>query len=379
MRKCIVFHADVDGVFCAALYMNLKIESDDSYKLYPVFSSFRGQKFSGIVRSMNLKKDDELLIFDFENHNRSDYWVDHHPDISLGDQNVISNKILYTPRTQSAFEPLFNEIGNKEEKFMKDIIKDVNMIDSASYPSVEYVANDTSPIMIIRAALENASPSDNSLYCRMVEVLANTNFNLQETISRMNLDYNVVKNTKSRMKDIKKYATIHNKISIVRQKRVAEFPRYSECLMMPDVKYNIRITPIFNQTLIQIGYNKWHKEENTFDIGRFFSYLRYVKGGGHFNVGGGTIMFSHNVEKLLDNFSKACGNEEQEGNEQEGNMEKYGVDKKLDQVEKKADEMVKSGEFTNINEAREAASEGAQSGNNDGKTEGNEGDTSDKS
>ena len=69
--------------------------------------------------------------------------------------------------------------------------------------------------------------------------------------------------------------------------------------------------------------------------------------GGHYNVGSGTILES-NINEFIDMISKLLNNEE------DIEMEKYGVDK-ADPVEKKAEDLIKTGEAKDISEARDVA------------------------
>jgi hypothetical protein len=94
-----------------------------------------------------------------------------------------------------------------------------------------------------------------------------------------------------------------------------------------------------------------------------FKYL--ISGGGQFNSGGG-ILNATDSERLLDDLSIHLNKEEPMDE-----MEKVGVDKESDPVESKAEMMVKTGEATDLNDARKKASlkkeeETAQEGYNAG-------------
>ena len=103
----------------------------------------------------------------------------------------------------------------------------------------------------------------------------------------------------------------------------------------------------------QISYNKWTDGENNVNIGTMLNQLKYLlKGGGHYNVGGGLLKVNDS-EKFLDNLDVNLNKAEPMTEEPEGGMEKYGVDKEADPVEAKAEEMVKTGEAKTIQEARE--------------------------
>lgn len=376
MINHIVYHADIDGTICAAMFLRFKLKPTDSYRLHPVSSSLRGDKFQKMISDMKLNTDDKLYVFDFEYHKRANLWVDHHPNSKFGSHKVVNANMRYFPFADSAAALLFEELRGdiSDQKNMHGIVDLVNMIDSAKYPDVNYIFNETVPIMIMRAILEQTPPMVTSVFCRMVEVIANSDFNLSEATSRLDIDKREINKLRAKAGDAKKHMTVHNSISVIRQRRVAEFPRYSECFLKPDVRYNVRITSLHKKQLIQIGYNRWHKQPNDLNIGKFLADLDYVSGGGHFHVGGGTTE-NENIEKFLDDLSLVTKNEE------EPTVEKYGVDKE-DQVEKAATEMVKEGKAKDLDEAREKTSteEGDADGGNlgsagDGGTEGSNADS----
>jgi hypothetical protein len=147
----------------------------------------------------------------------------------------------------------------------------------------------------------------------------------------------------------KQQMEVYNKISVIRQRRTGQFPRYSEAFIRPDVKYNIRISSIWNKRWhLQVAFNRWHEEKNDLHIGRFLANLNYAKGGGHYNVGGGFIKEDF-IEQFIDDFSKITNNYKEE------DMEKYGVDKENDKIEKKAEDLIKTGAAESIDAAREQA------------------------
>lgn len=343
----VVYHADLDGIVSAALYLKFKINKPSGYRLYPMMSYQRGEKFNSFITSLHIPEGDELAIFDFENHGASTFWVDHHPCKALGFSAVTNDEAVYDPSSYSAAALVFNYLKTIATipDNVADLVKQINMIDSAMYPDVNYIFNDVSPIMIIRAYLERTIPND-MIFNHIVETLCATNFDANETLAMLNLDSGVVSDLRNDVGKAKQYMEVYNKISLIRQRRVSQFPRYSEQFLRSDVKYNVRVSSVGNKRLhLQVMFNRWHLEKNDLHIGRFLSNLEYVKGGGHYNVGGGFIR-EDNVEQFIDDLSNITHNWD------EDTMEKYGVDTS-DPFEKKADELVKTGESNNIEDARE--------------------------
>ena len=241
----VMFHADIDGIMSAALFLHSADLIDREYKLYPLLSSTRGDKFKAVVKKMKLTDEDSLSIFDFEHHERANLWIDHHPNQSLGHDPVSTERVNYDPRCKSTFELVF--------RHFKDTIKDsdflehlnylqgfVNMVDSASYPNAGYIFNDETPGMIMYAYLETSFPSE-MMFSRFVEIITRSNLYLPDVVSTLNITPAYVEDMRDRAKEIKHRIEIYGNFSLVRQKRIHQYPRYSENYVVPDIKYNIRI------------------------------------------------------------------------------------------------------------------------------------------
>ena len=346
----VVFHNDVDGIVSAAIFLH-NVVKDDKYRLYPVMSVARGTKFDKLVKSMPLDSPDETLtILDFENHPRSDFWCDHHWNKLIGKDPVHNDKICYDPLASSAAQLLKDRYGMQDTP--DDLIATNNIIDKALYEDLETIFEDTHPLMLIRAYLECYYPA-NMTYCRIAEVLANSNLDCVEANKRLGIDDSCILELREKAKKVSRYMEVYNNISVIRQLRPNQYPRYVEFRIRPDIKYSIRFTSISGDKLyLQIGYNKWHKEANNIHIGQLLHGFKYmIRGGGHYGAGGG-IMNQRDAEKFLDDISIKL-NPKLETKSVEEEMEKLGVDQQNDPVEKEAQDMVKSGEAENIDKARE--------------------------
>lgn len=350
----IVFHDDIDGIFSAAIYLHDHVK-DNVYRLYPVSSTSRGEKFEVMIRSMGLKNGtDFLVILDYENHERCDFWVDHHWSKTMGEHPVINSKIFYNPTSPSAARLLYENVNESNGlKLLYDLLNMVDIIDNANYKSVNQIFHDTHPLMILRSYIERSFPSD-MMFCRIVEMLSTTHFNLKRALYQLRITDMTVYELRKDVEKAKKAITIAQDISIIRQSRPGKYPRYAEFYIDPKIKYSVRLSTIpQNKIYFQIGYNKWHSEPNEIDIGKMLSSMSYLlKGGGHYSVGGG-IASQENTERLLDDLYKNLNKEEALMED----MEKVGVDKECDPIESKAESMVKTGEANNIAEARKKASE----------------------
>jgi len=338
----VFFHNDVDGIMSAALFLCYQVNREFDYResiLYPVQSTMRGGSIQKTIDK--IPKNESIAILDFEFNPMADIWFDHHFSEQLGPNRVNTGKIFYDSSAKSAVEIIAKEF---EFKDVGSIIDMVNMIDSASYPDVKFIFESDHPLMILRAYLETAFPSD-MMYARIVEVIMANGCDVEKSLRKMRIDYSCVRNIRNLASKISKDMLVFGKCSVVHQTRQNLFPRYAEYYAKPETQYAMRISlsgP--NQKYIQVGHNQWCGKKNTINLGEFMRKLSYVRGGGHFNVAAGVILNS-DEEKFLDDVDVLFNGED---------MEKYGVDPK-DPVEEKAQEMVKTG--MDISDAREKAQE----------------------
>lgn len=356
MVRHIVFHADVDGIFGAALFLHKSLgDGMDNYVLHPALSSQRGDRFKERVIHMNLAPDDELVIIDYENHDRSTLWIDHHFNPRMGDKPVKTNNIYYDSSKDSAAGLVAEMLyGKKYSDDVSDLVLAADMIDRGKYPEIKYAFDSTDPAMLMRARIEHGFPAE-MMFSRIVETLSDVDFDLVKANRRLDITEHDSNKLRADVDKVKRHIVIFNKISLIRQTRPSQFPRYAEYYLFPDIKYSVRASAISKTKLnIQIGFNKWQDEPNELNIGKFLMSLSYVRGGGHKDVGGAN-MDPEIFERFMDDLSIETHNEEEEM-PQEEEMEKYAVDQ-TDPVEKKAEEMVKTGAAKNIDEAREKASE----------------------
>lgn len=349
----------MDGVISAALIMRFLVR-DSLYSLRPVKSSQRGNKFNKMVDELRARRpNDFIIIVDYQQHPKADLWVDHHHDRDLGNNVVSNGKIWYDSSKKSAARIIFDKLsvfGFNGYRFVNPHIIDmVDMIDSAGYPSVNYIFQSTDYLMILKAYMEQLSIYVESTYCRLVEVINASGFNMDEAIFKLGIDGKIVSGLKDSAELIKKAMTTNGCVSIVEMNRLYAYPRYSEYLANSDVKYAIRIIHL-GGSMVQsdVGFNQWGNFTNDVHIGITLGALKYVKsGGGHHDVGG-TIMKENDVEQFLDDITSILNGEEIM---KEPGIEKVGVDVENDPVEKIAQDMVKTGEINNINDARKKASD----------------------
>lgn len=353
----IFFHDDVDGIISAALILRYVVR-DRLYTLRPVRTSQRGDKFNKMIDDVDGGPNDELIIVDYQHHKDADLWIDHHFNKTIGDMGFVDAKQIYNPRAKSAARIIYDHIATGPiGKFMpigNHIVHMTDMIDSAGYNSVDYIFNSTVPMMVLKAYLEQMTIFLDSTYCRIVEVISACDFDMEEALFVLGIDDTVVDSLRRSAKNIEKAMVINGPVVITEMNRLYAFPRYAEYIAKPDAKYAFRIVHLGGGKIqTDIGFNQWGNFTNEVHIGEMLGSFDYtISGGGHHDVGG-SIITEDKMERHIDDITTILNPEESVA---EAEMEKVGVDQEVDPVEKKAAEMVKTGEAGNIDKAREKAS-----------------------
>lgn len=344
------FHDDIDGIVSAAMIMSAFF-TNHVYRLYPVKSSIRGDKFNSLIDGMEIVDDDVVIIVDYQYHERANIWVDHHFNSDLGNNEVGAGKIFYNSKAKSAARIIYNWF--ESDPLLKGMVNQhivdiVDMIDSAGYSSVDYIFSSNEPLMMLKAYLERLSIFVDSTYCRIVELIHHYDFNIEKVLFAIGIDAKIVSDLKNSAKTIEKVMIINGAMSVTDMNRLYAYPRYAEYLVKPDLVYSIRVVHLGGDRVhMDVGFNKWQGRSCSTDIGKLLGSLDYpFSGGGHPTVGGAIIRES-DCERFIDDMCVHFNNPE-------GSMEKYGVDKN-DAVEKEADKLVKTGEVKTKDEAREKA------------------------
>jgi len=345
------YHDDVDGIVSAAMIMNAFFRGH-VYRLYPAKSSMRGDKFNALIEDVyktRITDNESLVIVDYQHHEKADLWVDHHFSQDLKDNEVHNGKIFYNPNVKSAARVIYNWFQNTP--FLKGavdqhVVDMVDMIDSAGYKTIDYIFSSTEPLMILKAYLEHLSIFVDSTYNRLVELINLYNFDINKVLFTLGVDCHVVDELKNSAHAIERNMIINGAMGVTEMNRLYAYPRYSEYLIKPDLMYSVRIVHLGgNRVHADVGFNKWQKESCKVHIGKVLQALDYpISGGGHPTVGG-AIFLEKEVERFIDDMCVQL-------NGPEDSMEKYGVDSE-DGVEKKADELIKTGEAKTKDEARE--------------------------
>jgi len=349
--KHIVYHHDVDGIVSAAIFLHNHARGE-TYRLYPLPSTTRGVAFSKMVDSLKADAngyDDQnyVAVLDFEWHEKADLWVDHHFTPRFGECVVSNESMLYDPKSKSAAR-LVHAIPSRYRNYPAGFLHMADMIDAADYKSVDQIFYDTHPLMAVRTYIEQSYPSAMMLN-RIVEMMASCHFDLRRCNAQLGIGDEGITKAREDAHKCEKSVVLMRSFSYLEQRRPNQFPRYAEFYVYPKIKYFIRSSTAGNGVLyIQIGYNRWLREGSKINIGESIRNCKmFITGGGHYNVGAGTIKLA-DADAVLEYFDELFNGSEE-------SMEKYGVDQS-DSVEARAIDLVKTGAVKTIDEARRVAS-----------------------
>jgi len=342
------FHDDVDGIVSAAMIMK-GFFNDHVYRLYPVKSSMRGEKFDTTIK--NLRKEapeDAIIIVDYQHHADADLWIDHHYNPDLGENELKNGNLFYNSKVKSAARVIYNWFESNsvlKGAVNQHIVDIVDMIDSAGYKDIDYIFSSTEPLMILKAYLERLSIYVDSTYCRIVELIYHYDFDIDKVLFTLNIDNNIIDELRKSANAIGKAMVVNGVMGVTEMNRLYAYPRYSEYFVKPDLMYCIRVVHLGGDRVqMDVGYNKWQDKPCKVHIGKLLGSLEYaISGGGHFTVGG-AIIIENDIERFIDDMCVQF-------NGSEDSMEKYSVDK-TDPVEKKSDELIKTGDAKTKADAR---------------------------
>lgn len=358
----IYFHDDVDGIVSAALILKHVVKGNP-YLLQPVKSSQRGDKFDHIIKNRSYKRE-PCIIVDYQHHELADLWIDHHYNKAFGDDPVNTKDMAYNPKAKSAARVIRDMVKKSQlgqfTEIDESIINMTDMIDSAGYESIEFIFSSKHPLMMLKAYLEQMSIQLSWSYCRAVEAIVVSDFKLEDAMLMLGITPETVESLRNSAKNIGKAMVVNGGVAITEMKRLYAYPRYSEYFVRPDMKYSFRIIHLGGDRIqTDVGFNQWGNFTNEINIGQMLGGFDYtISGGGHHDVGG-SIITADKLEQHIDDITSALNPEDPVVEEE---MEKVGVDKKADSVEKKAGEMVKTGEVDNLNKAREKAAKEEEDG-----------------
>jgi len=362
-KKVIFFHDDLDGIFCAGLLM----AKYGPANLQPVSSNDRW-RFDDLVKRARSRYD-HITIVDYAFHQQADTWYDHHR-VDINDHKIISSnadrKWIHDTKAKSAFGLIVRDVyGYEIPKNIVDLAVAIDMYDSAAFPNSRYIFDTTDPVNMIYSAIsanENHKHVKCILYRHLASIVASwirmggNDNDLKDLLSVADVTPAIVMSESSRAGKASSAMTVFGEMTLLIS-GYGEFPRYAEYLAIDKadlnsvIKYNVRLMPIPWQKgmmRVSIGVNQFYNGKGKLlDIGKMLQESPLCKGGGHKSIGAGVLKESDMDEFVELITLQLSGQLYQE----DGMLEKLGVDAENDDFEKTASELSKEA-HVNMDEAR---------------------------
>jgi len=288
------FHNDFDGVASGAVMLNfLNSRGDDIVSFTPVDyfpllkKSWAGFKFK-----------EPFIIVDFLYHPKASWWFDHHRT------SFINNRWRKEFRSDEnhAFDPtakstcslmaehLRTEFGYSPPKFIVDLAKWADIIDSASYKSAKEAIWGKQPAIKLAPVLDLdvvdcKSKTSAKYFETIIKSLASESVSrtIQTPIIRREIK-KIEKNNQEARRIFKRISFVSGKVVFIDGTRTKkQISHYMGYYFYPEIDYSAILETRGAYYHLSVGRNPWKERPPTVDIGRLLS--RYG-GGGHKTVGG---------------------------------------------------------------------------------------------
>lgn len=295
-KNIIVHHNDLDGCVSAALLVRELIQQGEIYSLVPVMYLGNQERHREMLESLikshfTTGMDHKVFILDFPWHPLADVWIDHHGS-SMEHAPREAMKYLI-PQLDSAAEAVAIYLQDTCDDYQESLnttwaISWTGKIDSAKYDGISEYYNCNNPWLVLRLFTDHDKQAHRT--ARIAELLAQYDLDAQIVVDIIGGADKAIEKFQSDIKSVERAIVENHGVGIIITRHRNDFPRYSEYIMRPDIKYSIRVTNAEHGREIKVGRNIWHpKMDSTKDIGRIMADLFPDNGGGHAGIGGAIV------------------------------------------------------------------------------------------
>jgi len=286
------FHNDFDGVASGAVMLNfLNSRGDDIISFTPV------DYFPLLKKSWaEFKFKEPFIIVDFLYHPKASWWFDHHRTSFINTRwykEFKSDKShAFGPADKSTCGLLTRHLKKwfdySPPKFIVDLTKWADIIDSASYKSAKEAIFGRQPAIKLALALGLADYNHKAsvkYFEKVIKSLASESISrtIQAPIIRKEIK-KIEKNNQEVRRIFKRISFVSGKVVFIdgtRTKKQTSY--YMGYYFYPEIDYSTTLETRGAYYHLNVGKNPWKEKPLMVDIGRLLS--RYG-GGGHKTVGG---------------------------------------------------------------------------------------------
>ncbi len=292
MNHRIFYHQDLDGIMSSILYIKLLKDSGDTKSKF-LMESVNYNLTNWQELDLEKKYSSEfLIVLDFLYNPSIDFWVDHH---ASGWGKIVPTEFVgnFDPSARSCAEAIFlmkNRNKFLDEQLIFEIVKEVNMVDSALYPSIDDVYNPKTFGPKFRLAeMEDA---DENYRQEIIKMFSNDRTLLYRLLDgylpwSVEWRYSKIQNKlEEGYREFVKVAKLEDDIVTFEIPKYHKFDRYFPFRWKPESIYTayIRDMSYFGKGWhVAISQNPWNQEKRRHNIKEI---CEKYGGGGHEGVGG---------------------------------------------------------------------------------------------
>lgn len=283
------FHDDVDGLTCSALFYEfIKTRGYEIGELIPM--NYGGNLYS---KWKDIELRHTSVVVDFRYHPSADWFFDHHTSSFMSkewqDDFVVDDKHFFDEKYPSCFglvlDSLIGAYDFKPSALMKKLRTEVDMLDSAKYPSAKYYVLLEGPIAQFDILLERLRKKNKVPYKFFIKSLNRKSVaDLLKIKKFKRILFNIKKEISYSLSILPQNINIESHVSIIDgAKFKTHLPRYSDYYLYPDLEYSITVKKSKSVYTVSVGKNPWSELPSVLHLGRL---QQTYGGGGHENAAG---------------------------------------------------------------------------------------------
>ncbi|RMH02342.1 MAG: hypothetical protein D6702_09140 [Planctomycetota bacterium] len=284
---CIYYHRDFDGIASAAILAEaleaVRHERDVSWAGVNFDRTLDWRRFGG---------DGRFAVVDFHYHPRAEYWFDHHPTTFLDQRDEAGfrdhDRAAFDPEARSCPPIILRHAaerwGWRPPARFHDLAHWSDVIDSASYASVEQALFGTEPALRISRSLTCAPNFD--YHDRLVALMRGAE--LADIVADPEVAACALRAERNRDQALEAFpANVVDRTPTVvwadlRSKKIRR-ERFAPFYLYPELRYAVTLLPTRAGLHITVSSNPWNRPEGGPHLGRL---MKDYGGGGHRGVGG---------------------------------------------------------------------------------------------
>lgn len=313
MNYDLYFHNDFDGVVSAAILRYFLKSRGDQIQNY--FLMAYGDKLERKWSRLKLagKNKNPAIVVDFRYHPEAAFWFDHHPTTFIKPEwqkEFLSTKEKkyhywnknYTSCGHLIIDSLKKDFGLKTPKFLKDLIKWIDIIDSANYKSAKQAIELKEPALKL-AIFIDVNENRQKLLSILIKALSEMHFKKTIAIPIIKKGIKLIfKKHRRTLEFFKKNIKLFNNnriafidLSTANVLNLKQTPFY----FYPKLIYAIFLKKKPSRFHLTVAVNPWRRKENNLNIGELLK--KFSRGaGGHKDVGGMQIKNKKKALKIIE-------------------------------------------------------------------------------